>query len=159
MIDFNCYPYQILGTECEIWHGTSNMKFNFAIPVLINKFMQFKFIDMVNFKKRFKNNEMKVLRNEPLILNSKIIKSAYDFKKYFPSLIDLNPHKEYDAISGISDLKIGGIFELFPHLPDFLMRIIYKPNKKAIFQIACEKEIQQDFAQYILNTLIFLFKQ
>lgn len=74
-----------------------------------------------------------MLSTDIINLNRKLVKTAYDFKKYFNSLIDLKPEKEYDYINGTANFKLGGVFTLPPINIKYYLRILCRPDNKASF--------------------------
>lgn len=61
-----------------------------------------------------------------IVTNESMIKTAYEIKKYFSELVDINPEAEYDYISGCKSLKFGGIFSLdIEKLINFFFRSIF----------------------------------
>ncbi len=122
----------------------------------INKYFQFKYVNPDDFKFRWKTRKNLAFKSETLRLNRRVAKSAYDFKFYFPSIVDLNPDREYEYVSGTSDLKLGGLFQMFPLEDEFLIKIINKPTREVTFLIAGNVE-NEYLSEYMLQTLVFLF--
>lgn len=77
--------------------------------------------------------------------------------RYFPHLIDLNPSKEYDYVSGIEDYKLAGAFDLDSDENEVLLKIVAKPDKKALFQVICLNK--ESLAEYLIRTLVFVFRK
>lgn len=92
--------------------GKIPSSYRVPIPMTINKYFQFKYVNAEEFKFKWRPRKSLAFKSETLRLNRRVAKSAYDFKLYFPSVVDLNPDREYDYISGINDLKLGGLFQI-----------------------------------------------
>lgn len=131
------------------------MKFSIPIPMTLNKFLQPRTIDPAGFKFKWKEENNNVFKSETFDLNPRLAKSVYDFKKYFIHLIDLNPHKEYDYVSGVEDYKLCGLFEVGNSL-EVLLKIITQPNKKAVFQVACKNS---EMAEFLIRSMVFIFRK
>lgn len=74
-----------------------------------------------------------MLSSDIVSLNRKLVKTAYDFKKFFHQLVDLKPEKEYDYINGSSNFKLGGVMILPPINIKYYLRIVCRPDNKASF--------------------------
>ena len=122
----------------------------------INKYFQFKFVNAAEFKFKWRPRKSLAFKSETLRLNRRVAKSAYDFKLYFPSVVDLNPDQENEYISGTDDLKLGGLFQIFPLEDEFLLKIVNKPTREVTFYIAGNVE-NEYLSEYMLQTLVFLF--
>eukprot|EP00330_Aristerostoma_sp_ATCC50986_P003617 CAMPEP_0114582092 /NCGR_PEP_ID=MMETSP0125-20121206/6123_1 /TAXON_ID=485358 ORGANISM="Aristerostoma sp., Strain ATCC 50986" /NCGR_SAMPLE_ID=MMETSP0125 /ASSEMBLY_ACC=CAM_ASM_000245 /LENGTH=91 /DNA_ID=CAMNT_0001774799 /DNA_START=1842 /DNA_END=2117 /DNA_ORIENTATION=- len=84
------------------------------------------------FKQKWKIKSSQIWRTSEFELDSAIVKSAYDFKKYFNYLVDLKPTDEYDFVQGSKKIKLGGAFELnIPNI-EYLLRITVFPNQRAV---------------------------
>ncbi len=108
--------------------------------------------------RKLKQNDS-VLKSEAFEINRKIIKDAFDLKKYFNNLIELNPQKHYDYLSGGGDLKLGGIFEIFhdeENSCEIYLKIIAKPNKQIVILGGTQGK-NRAMVEFLINTLIFLF--
>ena len=123
----------------------------------LNKFLQGKPIDSASFKYKWKeeHSNSNIFKSETFDLHPRLAKSVYDFKKYFTNLIDLNPHKEYDYVSGVEDYKLCGLFEIGQGI-EILLKIVTQPNKKALFQVICKNN---EIAEFLIRCLIFVFKK
>lgn len=60
--------------------------------------MEFKYINSDEFKSKWKNLNNYVSKTEEIEVDPSIIRTAYDFKKYFGYLTDLKPNNEYDFV-------------------------------------------------------------
>ncbi len=55
-------------------------------------------------------NRRNVHRSDLIELNDNLIKLPLDFKKYFPSIVVLRPHRERDYFNNILNYPLGLIF-------------------------------------------------
>jgi len=152
-IPFECPELIVVG---KIQRQPVNIRL--YLPCLLNKFMEFKYTDTLAFEQRWHKNMDSVYRSSMIQLDENLIKSPYDFQKYFGFLVDLNPQSEYlSAAQGRVNKDLGGVFELDLIEIEYLLKISVFPSKRVIFQvIAGEKDYE--VAKLILDTLVFLFQ-
>jgi len=134
-----------------------HFNFNFQLPSLITKFMEFKYVDIGTFERQWQKNTDHILKTELFLLDPNIVNAGHDFKKYFNYLLDLKIMDEYDYIQGRKSLDLGGVFELDIVDVEYLLKISVFPSRKATFQIIADKK-DFEVAKFILETLVFLFK-
>lgn len=77
--------------------------------------------------------------------------------RYFPNLIDLNPNKEYDYVSGVEDYKLCGTFDLDHGNYEVLLKVVAKPDKKALFQVICSNK--EPLGELLIKSLVFVFRK
>ena len=124
----------------------------------MSKYMQLRQIDAEEFKKKWKNSELTVLKSDQIPVDQNLIKHVGDFKKYFGELVELKSQKRNEQNSKTRVTKLGGIFGL--HIPyvDYLLKLNILSSGELVFQVAVERK-NYDFACYLLQTLVFIFKQ
>lgn len=123
----------------------------------LNKTILWKDIDLNKFKQKWSEKKKLLIKTVSFKMNRKILKSGFELKNYFKELIDLNPEKEYEYLSGNSFYKFGGCFTLFNQSQDFLIKFVLTPSKKLCIQMIEEKELNEKFMEFMLNSFEFLF--
>jgi len=127
-----------------------NTEFSFAIPLTILKFIDYKPTNSEEFRHKWKLRDIFVMRTVEFDPDESLIQSIEDFKKYFPSAVELHANKSKKT-------KYGIIFDLDNPNGDYLLRVNILPNSKVVFQIASYDNIQDRVAT-VLQTLVSLFK-
>ncbi len=123
----------------------------------INKFMTFQFTDAKSFKSKWNYSYYEKIRSDCYLLNTEIVKSAYDFKRIIPNIVELNPEKEYDFIAGTGSYKLGAVFAIPSVDHMFYVKINLYPNKTFSIKIAGDRSSVY-LSEYCLNSFIFLFR-
>lgn len=93
-------------------------------------------------------------------LNKKIAKGVNDFKKYFPKLVDLKPHKEIELIKGSGHFSLGGEFFLSHCEENYQIKIILLPGHKIVLKIGLQTTMNDEILkveEFLLYTFAFLF--
>ena len=119
--------------------------------------MEFRQVDVEEYKMKWKKLERRAIKTEPISLNPDIISCSRDFRKYFSHLIDIRAQSEGELVQISRETVLGGIFELDVSHSEYLLNISCLPNNTAVFQIASLKE-NKPRVRYLLQTLLFLFK-
>lgn len=159
IVAFDKVPFECLQLYATVRSGdTQPETFSLFLPTLITKFMEFKYVNADVFRERWKMKSNNILRSEEITVNPGIMKTAYDFKKYFGYLIDLKPMDEYDFVQGKKSIKLGGLFELDVPNTEYLLKINVLPSHQVVFQIATF-ETESNTASFLLQALAFLFKK
>ena len=158
IVNFLKFPFPCLRLDCGLTTFKDVSTFNIYLPTTINKFMEFKFIDANEFKKKWKKeNDLNILKTTELQLNAAIAKNVHDLKNYFNYLIPLTPTNEYDFIHGKKSIKLAGCFELDHPGIEYLLKFIVLSNQNVIIQLACPNEYTE-LGAFVLQTLSFLFR-
>ena len=158
LISFKTTPISCLQMNCRAVCGGKKLNFSMFLPTVMSKFMEFKYVDADEFRVRWKSYSVNTLKTESIQVDSSIVRNAYDFKKYFAYLVDLRPDDEYDFIQGKKSIKLGGIFELKESGSEYALQINLLPSQDVVFQIATSTK-NSDTARFVLQNLVFLFKQ
>lgn len=92
--------------------------------------------------------------------NEQLIKFAHDYRKHLINLIQLtNSEKEFEFMSGKGKFKMGMVFKLDNH-NQFTVRFTVHTDKTTIITACYEPEGNNRVkAQYILQTLYFIFSK
>ena len=157
-VSFNGIPFGCPQLTCEGEFDGRHDKFFFHLPTVITKFMEFKYVEPFEFRLQWSKWQKKVIRTEPIALDTSLVSIATDFKKYFGHLIDFNALNEAEPAEGSKEARFGGLFELDRPGVQYLLHITVLPDKTAVFQIASQRK-NHDIVRYLLQTLIFIFKQ
>jgi len=156
VLSFSKVPFECLQIGCSFLSNGQNMDFYLTLPNVITKFMEFKYVSVEDFRTKWKLKSSSLFRTDEIQLDPTIIKTPYDFKKYFGYLIDLKPMDEYEYVQGRKSIKLAGVFELdYPNL-EYFLKISILPNNNCVFQVAGGN---REMSQFILQTLIFLFRK
>ena len=158
LISFKTVPISCLEMTCRAVCGGQRFSFSLALPTMMNKFMEFKYVDADEFRSKWRTYSSNTLKSEAMQIDSSIVRNAYDFKKYFAYLVDLKPGDEYDFINGKKSIKLGGVFELKEPGSEYALKINLLPSQDVVFQIATPLKNTEN-AKFIMQSLIFLFKQ
>ena len=158
LISFSSVPFSCLQLNCEGLFGGNYSLFSFPLPNLLVKFMEFKYIEVDEYAQKWNNLEDCLLKTEPIQLDPTLVKSAYDFKKYFSYLIDLQPKDEYEFVQGKKGIKFGGLIELETPNVEYLLKVNVLPSNDVVFQVATQRQ-HHATARYLLQTLVFLFRR
>ena len=132
--------------------------FNLFLPTLITKFMDFKPISADVFQERMRWRGGNTYKSAEISLDSTLIRSPHDFKKYFNNLIDLRANDEFDYTQSRRGAQLGGLFELDVPNAEYLLKINISADQQVVFQIACF-ESESAIATFLLQGLTFLFKK
>lgn len=138
------------------------MNFSFSVPTTINKFIENRPSTIKEFRLKWRERQSNMIRTEAIALNPKMAKVHTDFKKYFENLIDLKPHKEYDHMNGAGNYNMGAVLYFSHTNEEYLLKIIVQPDKRAVFKLTCDDDsegVNANVEEYLIQTLIFLFKQ
>jgi len=154
VVTFEKVPFEAL----RLLLSVNGNPYEIYLPTLISKFAEFKLIETEAFLEKWKTQSQNVLKTEELVIDTSIVKTAYDFKKFFPYLADLNPMNEYEYLQGTKSIKLGGIFEIDGPHQEYLLKINILPTQKVVFQIAVS-ESESNLASFFLQSLAFLFKK
>ena len=157
-ISFKSTPFECLQLNISFELDHTPVHFDISLPSVITKFMEFKYVSTEEFRERWKLRNHMVLKSEEIEIDPYIIRSTYDFKKYFGYLVDLKPMDEYDFVQGKKGIKLGGLFELETTSVDYLLKINILPSHKVVFQVACSED-KWDVASFLIQTLTFLFQK
>jgi len=155
-VSFKSTPFECLQIEAELSIEEQPVKFSLYLPSVVTKFMEFKYISAEEFRERWKSNNYTVLKTEQIELDTVVVKSFYDFTKYFAYLVNLTPNDEYDFVQGKKGLELGGVFELDLTNVDYMLKINLLSVDKVVFQVACPEE-KTEIAIFLLQTLKLLF--
>jgi len=155
-VNFLRFPFNALQLDCGLSTPYDDVSFRVFLPTTINKFMEFKFIEADDFRRKWKR-EQNIMKTSEIPLDANVAKTAYDFKNYFNYLVDLKPKNEYDFLQGKKSIKLAGCFELDQPGVEYLMKIVVLPNGNAVFQLAAPVEVTE-LGAFLLQTLGFLFR-
>ena len=158
LISFTSVPFGCVQLNCEGLFAGNYMSFSLPLPNLLMKFMEFKYIELPDYRNRWKKLQNETLMSEPITVNSGLIRSANDFKKYFGYLIDIKTKNEGEVVRVSKGIKYGGLFELETIKVEYLLRINILPSGEVVFQVAAESE-HRLVAEYLLQTLVFIFRK
>jgi len=159
VVAFDRIPFECLQLLVNVRTAETNIEsFNLYLPTLITKFMEFKYVTPEVFREKWKIKSVNVLKTEEITVDANVVKTAYDFKKYFGYLIDLKPMDEYDFVQGTKSIKLGGVFELDVPNAEYLLKINVLPTHQVVFQIATF-DADNHIGKFILQALAFLFKK
>ena len=159
IVAFDRVPFECLQLNATTSvEGKSTETFTLFLPSLLPKFMEFKYVNPEVFRERWKMKSKDIIRTEEINVDPSIVKTAYDFKKYFGYLVDLKPMDEYDFVQGKKSIKLGGLFELDIPNSEYLLKINVLPTHQVVFQITTY-EAQSQIAAFLLQALAFLFKK
>ena len=158
VVSFKATPFECLKMETDLEVENEKVAFSLYLPALITKFMEFKYVSAEEFREKWKSKTQAVLKTEEIDLDPVIVKSTYDFKKYFGYLVDLKPMDEYDFVQGKKSIKLGGIFELDVANVDYMIKINILPGHKVVFQVASNED-KTEVTTFLLQTLMFLFQK
>ncbi len=150
-------PFTYLPLKCggKVLKGrVIDLKAEFILPVTYNMFMnvheQIPIEDFLSYWKAAKT----VLRSEPLLLAYSFIKTAEDFGKVLGDLT-VNPEFFEGVFKAYS---IFGRFSLEGEQEEYLLRINWVPESRGIvFEVGSYREESSEQAEFILQTLQFLF--
>jgi len=132
-------------------HGTANgYNYSFAVPLTPIKFMECKQTTAEEFNHKWKLRDIFVLRTIEFDADESLIKSIDDFKKYFPTAVEVSHDHSKKH-------KFGVVFDLDNPNGDYLLRVNILPNSKICFQLASYDNVQDRVAT-VLQTLVALFK-
>ena len=135
------------------------------MPVLLTKFLIPKtsfFTDRDSFKRRWRDLKRNgvILSGETFSVNQQLIRSAYELRALMPELIELNQEREYDYISGRSDLKYGHHADIGNGPKnDFLLKLNFSPSQKLAVRIAMPKGHNTTIPEHLLNTFQFILSE
>jgi len=151
--------YEKVPFEClKLLLRVNSETFEVPLPTIITKFAESKLTATDAFRQKWKTSSQNVIKTQELVIDTSIIKTAFDFKKFFPHLVDLNPMNEYEYLQGTKSIKLGGIFESNAPGQEYLLKINILPTQKVVFQIAVP-ETDTSLATFFLQSLAFLFKK
>ena len=85
--------------------------------------------------------------------------SAGDVQKFIGELCLLNPDKMEEFVTGIDELKFGGLWYLPPTGDLFLVKLIFTPLKELCIQVASQAETKIPLITQIISTIHFYFAQ
>ena len=158
IVNFLKFPFPCVRLDCGVATFKDLSTFNIYLPTTINKFMEFKFIDANEFKKKWKqDDDLNILKTTELQLDGTIAKNVHDLKNYFNYIIPLTPTNEYDFIHGKKSIKLAGCFELDQPGVEYLLKFIVLSNQNVVIQLACPNEYTE-LGAFVLQTLSFLFR-
>ena len=158
LISFTSVPFNCLQLNCEGLFAETPIKFSVQLPNLLIKFMEFKYIELVDYKARWTSSEVVIVKTEPIAVNTGLISKVSDFKNYFGDLIDVGSLEESIATPRSNGIKLGGLFELDHLNVEYLLKINVLPTNEVVFQIAAQPRYQT-LATYLLQTMIFIFRR
>ena len=118
-------------------------KIEHGIPNSIIKF--FTYMDSESTLKQFRmmwhENKRRVFKSDVFQLNSRLVRLPEDFKKYFPSVVNLRQHREKDYFNDLLNFPLGIIFQI-PHLDYiFIMKFIMIPGNRLCIKITNQSKI------------------
>ncbi len=111
VVEFDRIPFECLQLLINLRTSSGAVEtVNLYLPTLITKFMEFKTVNTEIFREKWKLKSANVLKTEEITVDTRVVKTAYDFKKYFGNLIDLKPKDEYEFVHDKKSIKLGGVF-------------------------------------------------
>jgi len=159
IVAFDQVPFECLQVTGSVNIAGQNAdNFTLFLPTLITKFMEFKPITAAVFLERMKWRGGNTYKTEEIVVDSSLIRSPNDFKKYFNHLIDLRSADEHDYTQNRRSVRLGGLFELDVPNAEYLLQINMNADGQVVFQVA-SFESESRIATFLLQGLIFLFKQ
>ena len=158
LISYTGTPFGCLKVIGEGLFNGKHEAFPIYLPNVITKYMQFKYIEPFEFREKWKYSDLKVLKTQAITLDTKLVENLLDFRRYFGELVELGPKNEIQSYEKTGKIKLAGVFELDIPNVEYMLKINSLPSGQVVFQVAADRR-HHDEACYLLQTLIFIFRQ